>query len=75
MDKELARWLHSKKCGQCKVEMSGVYSSVSGPVLFNIFVSNMDSGNKRTLSKCADNNKLCDAVNMLEGKGCHPKKP
>lgn len=49
------------------------YSSVLGPVLLNIFVSNMNSGNKHTLSKSADNNKLCDAVSMLEGKGCHPE--
>ncbi|GAB0182456.1 cAMP-dependent protein kinase inhibitor alpha [Grus japonensis] len=36
--------------------------SVLGPVLFNIFVSNMDSGIKCTLSK------LYGAVDMLEGR-------
>ncbi|GAB0188483.1 hypothetical protein GRJ2_001313600 [Grus japonensis] len=39
--------------------------SVLGPALFNIFVGNMETG--CTLSKFADNTKLCGAVDMLEG--------
>jgi len=45
------------------------------PALFNIFVGDTDSGIECTLSKFADNTKLCNAVNTLRGKGCHPEGP
>ena len=41
--------------------------SVLGPVLINIFVGNMDSGIQCTLSKFADDTRLCAEVDPLEG--------
>ncbi|GAB0179665.1 mitochondrial enolase superfamily member 1 [Grus japonensis] len=41
---------------------------VLGPALFNIFVSNMDSGIECTLSKFANDTKLCGVASMLEGR-------
>ncbi|GAB0183108.1 mitochondrial enolase superfamily member 1 [Grus japonensis] len=68
LDSRTQRVVVNSSMSKRRTVTSGVPLGVLELALFNIFVSNMDSGIECTLSKFADNTKLCGVVDTLEGR-------